>query len=116
MGDTALWKRLESLGVLLVSLHSLLIGAGLIFATDWILTFAGWSRVGSRLRSVRRTGVENAGTQEMKASRTRAVVSVLSRASRRRWSNRRASSPGRSSRSSRQRSASRAATAASNLP
>lgn len=45
MGSPAIWKRLESLGVYLVALHSLLIGIGLIAATDWILDFAGWTDV-----------------------------------------------------------------------
>ena len=38
-------KRLESLGVLLVALHSLIIGLMLIFATEWVLGFAGWAHV-----------------------------------------------------------------------
>lgn len=45
MDSRAVWKRLESLGVFLVALHSLLIGIGLIVATDWILDFAGWTEV-----------------------------------------------------------------------
>ena len=45
MGERFDWARLETVGVFLVSLHSLLIGAGLIVATDWILTFAGWGHV-----------------------------------------------------------------------
>ena len=46
MGSPATWKRLETVGVFLVSLHSLLIGTALIVATDWILDFAGWDHVG----------------------------------------------------------------------
>lgn len=45
MGERSLWARLETIGVLLVSLHSLLIGIGLMVATDWILNFAGWGHV-----------------------------------------------------------------------
>jgi hypothetical protein len=45
MGSSTIWKRLESLGVFLVALHSLIIGIGLIAATEWILDFAGWGPV-----------------------------------------------------------------------
>jgi hypothetical protein len=45
VGDRFSWRRLETVGVLLVSLHSLLIGMGLMVATDWILDFAGWGHV-----------------------------------------------------------------------
>lgn len=45
MGERFPWARLETIGVLLVSLHSLLIGIGLMVATDWILNFAGWGHV-----------------------------------------------------------------------
>ena len=45
MGDRSAWARLETVYVFLVSLHSLLIGVGLIVATDWILDFAGWEEV-----------------------------------------------------------------------
>ena len=38
-------KRLESLGVFLIALHSLLIGLMLIFATEWVLGFAGWAHI-----------------------------------------------------------------------
>jgi len=36
------WRRLEHLGVLLVSLHSLLVGFLLFVLPDWTLNFAGW--------------------------------------------------------------------------
>lgn len=45
MGERSFWARLETVGVFLVSLHSLLIGVGLMVATDWILNFAGWGHV-----------------------------------------------------------------------
>ena len=38
-------KRLEALGVFLISLHSLIIGLMLIFASQWVLNFAGWAHV-----------------------------------------------------------------------
>lgn len=45
MVDRIPWRKLERLGVILVALHSLLIGICLMVATDWILTFAGWGHV-----------------------------------------------------------------------
>jgi hypothetical protein len=38
-------RRLEKAGVFLVALHSFLIGVMLMFATGWILEFAGWGQV-----------------------------------------------------------------------
>jgi hypothetical protein len=45
MGERFGWARLETVGVFLVSLHSLLIGTGLVVASEWILDFAGWDEV-----------------------------------------------------------------------
>jgi len=36
------WQKLEKLGVTLVTLHSLLVGALLFFIPEWTLNFAGW--------------------------------------------------------------------------
>ena len=36
------WSRLEKPGVILVALHSLLVGGLLLFIPDWTLKFAGW--------------------------------------------------------------------------
>jgi hypothetical protein len=36
------WPTLEKLGVILVALHSLLVGGLLFFIPDWTLNFAGW--------------------------------------------------------------------------
>jgi len=43
--SNGIWKRLEAIGVFLIALHSLLIGLMLIFATEWVLDFAGWAHV-----------------------------------------------------------------------
>ena len=56
MADGIPWKRLESLGVLLVSLHSFLLGLCLLFGTEWILAFAGWGHV-DQLFFPRQSGV-----------------------------------------------------------
>ncbi len=45
MGNTNFWRRLEGVGVFLVALHSFVIGIMLIFATAWILDFAGWDEI-----------------------------------------------------------------------
>jgi hypothetical protein len=45
MVRTQFWRRLEGLGVFLVALHSFLIGVMLLFTTDWVLDFAGWTQV-----------------------------------------------------------------------
>ena len=45
MARPLFWRRLEGIGVVLVALHSLLIGAALMLATDWVLDFAGWQAV-----------------------------------------------------------------------
>jgi hypothetical protein len=45
MGNLRFWRKLEKVGVFLVALHSFLIGMMLIFATAWILDFAGWDQV-----------------------------------------------------------------------
>ena len=37
------WERAERLLVVLVSLHTLAVGAVLLFATEWGLRFGGWS-------------------------------------------------------------------------
>ena len=42
------WRRLEKLGVALVILHSLLVGALLIFFTGWTLEFAGFGGSAAR--------------------------------------------------------------------
>ena len=36
------WRRLDTLLVVLVSLHSLIVGSMLLFATGWALRFGGW--------------------------------------------------------------------------
>ncbi len=36
------WSRLEKPGVILVALHSLLVGGLLLFIPHWTLNFAGW--------------------------------------------------------------------------
>jgi len=36
------WAKLEKLGVSLVVLHSLFVGALLVFIPEWTLKFAGW--------------------------------------------------------------------------
>ena len=56
MGNIQVWRRLEGVGVFLVALHSFMIGLVLIFATEWILDFAGWSHV-SHLFFPRQSGV-----------------------------------------------------------
>jgi predicted acyltransferase len=45
MGSPNIWRRLEGVGVFLVALHSLAIGIMLVFATAWVLDFAGWDEV-----------------------------------------------------------------------
>jgi hypothetical protein len=45
MGSPNIWRRLEGVGVFLVALHSFAIGIMLIFATAWVLGFAGWDEV-----------------------------------------------------------------------
>ncbi len=39
------WRRLEQVGVWLVFLHSFAIGIMLMFTTEWVLDFAGWTQV-----------------------------------------------------------------------
>ena len=39
------WAKLEGSGVILVCLHSLLVGCLLFFLPDWTLRFAGWDTV-----------------------------------------------------------------------
>lgn len=36
------WRKLETIGVVLVTLHSLLVGFLLFFIPEWTLKFAGW--------------------------------------------------------------------------
>ncbi len=36
------WPALEKLGIILVALHSLLVGALLLLIPEWTLNFAGW--------------------------------------------------------------------------
>ena len=36
------WLALEKLGIILVALHSFLVGALLFFIPEWTLNFAGW--------------------------------------------------------------------------
>ena len=36
------WRRLETVAVVLVALHSYAVGAVLLFLTEWSLRFAGW--------------------------------------------------------------------------
>jgi len=45
MGKAGFWGRLEGVGVALVALHSLAIGIMLVFATPWVLQFAGWDEM-----------------------------------------------------------------------
>ena len=45
MVDRIPWRGLEKLGVVLVALHSYLIGLMLVFGTSWVLDFAGWYEV-----------------------------------------------------------------------
>lgn len=45
MGNVNFWRRLESVGVFLVALHSFAIGIMLMFTTAWVLQFAGWDEV-----------------------------------------------------------------------
>lgn len=45
MGSPAFWRRLENVGVWLVFVHSFLIGIMLMFASAWVLDFAGWDQV-----------------------------------------------------------------------
>lgn len=45
MDKIRFWRRLEHVGLVLVVLHSFLIGVLLLFATDWVLDFAGWDQV-----------------------------------------------------------------------
>lgn len=42
MDKVQLWRKLEGVGVYLVALHSFLIGVMLVFATAWVLDFAGF--------------------------------------------------------------------------
>ncbi len=42
---TISWPALEKLGIVLVALHSLLVGALLLFIPAWTLGFAGWEAV-----------------------------------------------------------------------
>jgi hypothetical protein len=45
MNGSLSWRRLEAIGVVLVSLHSLMVGAMLFFIPAWTLKFAGWDQV-----------------------------------------------------------------------
>jgi len=45
VGDRRIWRRLEAVGIVLVALHSFVIGVLLMFATNWVLDFAGWDQV-----------------------------------------------------------------------
>ena len=45
MGNPGFWRKLENVGVILIALHSFLIGMMLIFTTTWVLDFAGWDEV-----------------------------------------------------------------------
>ena len=47
MGSAALWRRLEGIGIVLIALHSFLIGVALLVATRWVLDFAGWTGIES---------------------------------------------------------------------
>ena len=49
------WHRLETIAVVLVALHSYLVGALLVFFTAWTLNFAGWGETGE-LFFVRQSG------------------------------------------------------------
>lgn len=40
------WRQLETVGLLLVVLHSYVVGALLLFFTAWTLGFAGWGEGG----------------------------------------------------------------------
>jgi hypothetical protein len=42
---TGIWRRREGAAVVLVAFHSYAVGALLLFATAWILRFAGWGEV-----------------------------------------------------------------------
>jgi hypothetical protein len=42
MGSPGFWRKLEDVSVVLVALHSFVIGIMLIFATGWVLDFAGF--------------------------------------------------------------------------
>jgi len=39
------WPKLEHIGVLLVALHSCLVGFLLFFIPEWTLNFAGWEKM-----------------------------------------------------------------------
>lgn len=39
------WRKLDMIGVTLVTLHSLLVGFLLFFIPEWTLKFAGWDQV-----------------------------------------------------------------------
>jgi hypothetical protein len=39
------WRRLETLAVVAVALHSYAVGAMLLFSTEWTLRFAGWGEL-----------------------------------------------------------------------
>ena len=41
------WRRLETLAVVAVALHSYAVGAMLLFFTEWTLRFAGWGALDS---------------------------------------------------------------------
>ena len=45
MGSPAFWRRLEGVGIVLIALHSFLIGLALLVMTRWVLDFAGWTGV-----------------------------------------------------------------------
>ena len=42
VGRRPSWRRLETVALLLVTLHSYVVGALLLFFTAWTLGFAGW--------------------------------------------------------------------------
>ena len=45
MSKSLPWQKLETIGVTLVTLHSLLVGFLLFFIPQWTLNFAGWESV-----------------------------------------------------------------------
>ena len=49
------WSNLERVGVGLVALHSLLVGALLFFVPEWTLAFAGWESM-DNLFFIRQSG------------------------------------------------------------
>ncbi len=45
MSQPIAWKKLERWGIILVALHSFLVGALMLFFPHWTLKFAGWENV-----------------------------------------------------------------------